>query len=165
MSGKNRTYGNSTLIKLPAEKCSYRRKKRLICLKQKNLSKRWVLGTSIRCPDHLSRQFLTTACTFPYSSKNSSTEHIHAFYTYRCVRECESVRECECGWVWVCVFVCVCEWVSVCVFVYVSECVCGGEPCWWSVNMLGWGTFRAAWKGRGGGQELSCWDDRGFSLR
>ena len=45
---------------------------------QKHWSKRWVPVTSNRCPDHLSRQFLTTASTFPYSSKNSSAEHIHA---------------------------------------------------------------------------------------
>ena len=52
--------------------------KRLICLKQKDWSKRWVPVTWKRCPDHLSRQFLTTVSTFPYSSKNSSSEHIHA---------------------------------------------------------------------------------------
>ena len=49
--------------------------------KAKTLIERWVLGTSNRCPDHLSRQFLTTAPTFPYSSKNSSAEHIHALST------------------------------------------------------------------------------------
>ena len=66
----------------PAEKCSYRRIKAVICLKQKHWSKRWVLGTSNRCPDHLSRQFLTTASTFPYSSKNSSAKHIHTLSTW-----------------------------------------------------------------------------------
>ena len=44
--------------------------------------------------------------------------------------------------------------VSMCVCVCVSECVCGGEAFWKSVNMLDWGILRAAWKGRGGGQEL-----------
>ena len=68
--------------RVPAEKCSYRSIKRVICLKQKHWSKRWVLGTSNRCPDHLGRQFLTTASTFPYSSKNSSAEHIHALSTW-----------------------------------------------------------------------------------
>ena len=52
--------------------------KRLICLKQKHWSKRWVPVTSHRCPDHLSRQFLIPASTFPYISKNSSAEHIRA---------------------------------------------------------------------------------------
>ena len=55
--------------------------KRLICLKQKDWSKRWVLGTSNRCPDHFSRQILTTTPTFPYSSKNSSAEHIYDIST------------------------------------------------------------------------------------
>ena len=69
--------------------------------KQKDWAKRWVPATSTRCPDHLSRQFLTTATTFPYSSKNSSAEHIHAFYTCPCVCVC------------VCVCVCLPKWVSV----------------------------------------------------
>ena len=41
-----------------------RAQKRLIGLMQKDWSKRWWLVTSNRCPDHLSRQFLTTASTF-----------------------------------------------------------------------------------------------------
>ena len=126
----------------------------LICLKQKHWSKRCVPVTSNRCPDHLSRQFLTTASTFPYSSKNSSVEHINAFYTYPCMRECEcasmSVWVCKCVWfcIWVRVCVCLCEWVClwwwamlikhfytypcvrecqcvcVCVFLCVYVCVC-----------------------------------------
>ena len=52
----------------------------------KRLIKRWVPVTSNRCPDHLSRQFLTTASTFPYSSKNSSAEHIHALSTWLTMR-------------------------------------------------------------------------------
>ena len=55
--------------------------KRVICLKQKYWSKRWVLVTSNRCPDHLSRQYLTSVTTFPYRSKNFSAEHIHALPT------------------------------------------------------------------------------------
>ena len=53
-----------------------------ICLKQKHWSKRWVLGTSNRCPDHLSRQFRAPPSTFTYSSKNPSAEHIHALSTW-----------------------------------------------------------------------------------
>ena len=34
-----------------------------------------------RCSYQLSRQFLITASTFPYSSKNSSAEHIHILRT------------------------------------------------------------------------------------
>ena len=52
-------------------------KKRLICLKQTDWSKRGVPTTSTRCPDHLSRQFMTTASTFRDSPKNSSAEHFH----------------------------------------------------------------------------------------
>ena len=44
-------------------------------------SKRGVPATSNRCPDQLSRQFLTTASTFPHSSKKSSAKHIHALST------------------------------------------------------------------------------------
>ena len=113
---------------LQEEKCSCRSIKRVICLKQKHWSKRWVLGNSNRCPDQLSRQFLTTASTFPYSSKNSSAEHIHAFLYSVCVSVC-------CLSMWVSLFVMVrnvnkariCsaeERVCVCVCVYVCECVC-----------------------------------------
>ena len=56
--------------------------KRLICLKKKDWSKRGVPATSTTCSDHLSKQFLTTASTFLYSSKNSSAEHIHDVTTY-----------------------------------------------------------------------------------
>ena len=79
--------------------------------------KRGIPVTSTCCPNYLSRQFLTTASTFPCSYKNSSAEHIHAFL---CMSPCA----------WVCVCVSVCEWVSVCVcvcvFVSVRECVCDG---------------------------------------
>ena len=77
--------------------------------KQKSDRKRGGGSTnSTRCPDHLSRQFLTTASTFPYSSKNSSPEHIHAFlHVSVCVSECASERVCVC----VCVYVCVCVFV------------------------------------------------------
>ena len=93
--------------------------------------------TSNKYPDHFSRQFLTTASTFPYSSKNSSAEYIHAFlyislctwvWVRQCVCVCVCVCVCECVYVseWECVCVCVCVFVCV----YVSEFVCGGEPCW-----------------------------------
>ena len=71
-----------------------------------------VPATSTRCSDHLGRQFLITASTFPYSSKNSLAEHIHAFYTCLCEHERErkrEEREREC--------VCVCVYVYVCVVV------------------------------------------------
>ena len=104
-------------MRIPAEKCYNRSTKKANVLKQKYWTKMGIPATSTRCPDHLSRQFLTTVSTFPYSSKNSSAEHIHAFYTYMSL----------CAWVsvCVCVWVSVSEWVSVwvCVFVYVSECV------------------------------------------
>ena len=55
---------------------------------------------------HLSRQFLTTACTFPFSCKNSSAEYIYVFYTCLCARA----------------RVCVCEWERE--RVWMSQCVC-----------------------------------------
>ena len=70
--------------------------------KAKRLFEKVGTGTSIMCPDHLSRQFLITAFIFLYSSKNSSAEHTHAFYTCPCARECvcvcerERERECVC---------------------------------------------------------------------
>ena len=79
--------------RVPAEKCSYRSIIKSYLFKAKDWSKRWVPATSNRCPDHLSRQFLTTASTFPYSSKNLSAEHITLFYTHPCVHEHEWVSE------------------------------------------------------------------------
>ena len=67
---------------LPAEKCSYRSIKKTNMFKVKTLIEKMGTRYSNRCPDHLSRQFLTTASTFPYSSKNSSPEHIHALSTW-----------------------------------------------------------------------------------
>ena len=90
----------------PAEKCSCRSTKKANVFKAKRLIEKGVPATSARCPDHLSRQFLTSASTFPYNSKNPSAEHFDAFYT------CLSVRKC--------VYVCVCEWMCE----YVSVCVC-----------------------------------------
>ena len=84
-----RTSAVSWKKRVPAEKCSYRNIKRLICLKQKSLLEKGVPATSTIWPDHRS----ISTC----SSKNSSAEHIHAFL---CMSLC----------VWVCVFVS--EWVS-----------------------------------------------------
>ena len=50
--------------------------------KEKRLIEKGVPATSTRCPDHLSRQLLTTVSTFPFSSKNSSVEHIHALSSW-----------------------------------------------------------------------------------
>ena len=105
-------FGVARKRRVPAEKCSYRSTKKLMCLKQKDWSKRGVPATSTRCPDHLSRQFLTTASTFPYNSKNSSAEHIHSFiHVSVFVSLC--VCLCVCASEWVSVWVCVClfEWV------------------------------------------------------
>ena len=77
----SKIFGLARKRRVSEEKCSCRSTKRLICLKQKDWSKKWVLVTSNRCPDHLSRQFLITDSTYPYSSKNSSVEHIHTLPT------------------------------------------------------------------------------------
>ena len=61
----------------PVEKCSYRSTAKANLFKAKRLIEKGVPATSIRCPDHFSRQFLITASTFSYGSKNSSAEHIH----------------------------------------------------------------------------------------
>ena len=84
-----------------------------MCLKKKCWSKMGVPANWTRCPDHLSRQFLTTASTFPYSSKYSSAEHIRAFYTCLCVRASAHACVCVCEWVRVCVCVCLSMWMSV----------------------------------------------------
>ena len=48
--------------------------------KAKRLIEKGVPATSTRCSDHLIKQFLITA-SLPYSSKNSSAEHIHTLPT------------------------------------------------------------------------------------
>ena len=101
-----------------------------IIFKAKTLMERWVLGTSNRCSDHLSRQFLTTAFTFPYRSKKSSAEHIHALL-YISLFAWVWVRQCVCVCVCVCVFCCLFMWVSL--FVMVSHVdkprICSAEEC------------------------------------
>ena len=111
--------------RVPAEKYSYRNTKKANMFKAKRL-----IVTSNRCPGHLNRQFLTIASTFPYSSKNSSAEQIHAFFIH--IPVSVSVRVwvsvCECVSVYVFrVSVCVHVSECVCVFIYVSECVCDGD--------------------------------------
>ena len=49
--------------------------------KAKRLIEKGVPPISTRCSDHLSRQFLITATSFPNSSKNSSDEHIRTLPT------------------------------------------------------------------------------------
>ena len=74
--------------------------------KAKTLIEKGVPGISTSCPEQHSRQLLTTASTFPYSSKNCSAEHIHAFLL------CMSLF----SWVWVWVservseYLCLYEW-------------------------------------------------------
>ena len=91
----------------------------------------------------------TTASTFPYSSKNSSGKHIHAFlYVSLCAWVWVHLCVCECVhfffmWVslfvmvrhankarrclteeWVCVCMCVCVWVCKCVCLSMCVSVC-----------------------------------------
>ena len=65
----------------PAEKCSYWSTTKANMFKAKRLIKMGVPAISTRCSDHLSTQFQITAFTLPYSSKNSSVEHIHTLPT------------------------------------------------------------------------------------
>ena len=125
--------------------------KMLVCLKQKDWSKSGVPATSTRCSDHLSKQFLITAFSFPYSSKYSSAEHIHTLPT--CL-----------------------TFINTLTYIYKqthshtdsfthshtdsfthsrSLSLMHTETCIKSINMFGWEIFGAVWKGRGGGQELS----------
>ena len=109
-----KTFGVAGKRRVPAEKFSHWITKKANMFKAKRLIEKE--GTN----------YLTTASTFSYSSKNSSAEYIHVFFIH----------------VAVCMSVCVSE--SVCFSVWVSEC----EACWWSVNMFDWGIFRAVWKSR-----------------
>ena len=104
-------FGVARKRSVPAEKYSYRSTKKANVFKAKRLIEKRVPATSTRCPDHLSRQFLTTASTFPYSSKNSSAEHLRFLYMSLCAWVCvnESVIERERERVCVCLFM----WVSV----------------------------------------------------
>ena len=132
----------------PAGKCSYRSTKKLMCLKQKDWSKRGVPATSTRYSDHLSRQFLITTSTFPYSSKNSSAEHIHTLPT--CLTLINTLTH-----------------VDKHTHSYtdsfthshththtLSHSLTLSETYIESVNMFDWGIFGAVRKGRGGGQVL-----------
>ena len=139
-------------IKQPAEKCSYRSKKRLIYLKQNEWSKRWVPVTSNWCPDYLSRQLLTTASTFPYSSKNSSSEHTHTLSTWLTITNTHThthththtdsltlTHRLSLTHTWICIK---------------------------KVNMFGWGVIRALWKGRSGVRiYLLRWSGHLFEVR
>ena len=127
-------------ISKPAEKYSYRSTK-TERLKQKDWSKTGVPATSTRCSDHLSIQFLITPSTFPYSSKNSSAEHIHTLPTCLTLiitlthidKHIHSYTD---------------SFTHKHTHTHIHTCIK-------SMNMFSWGIFGAVWKGRGGGQELS----------
>ena len=135
--------------RVPAEKCSCRSTKRLICLKQKNDRKKWVPVASTSCPHHLSTKFLTTSSTFPCISKNSSAENIHILstrltltntithtLTHSLARSHRQTRTLSHRHI---------QTDSLTHRVIIKI-----------VSTFGWGISRAAWKGRGRGQELSA---------
>ena len=124
-----------------AEKCSYRSTKRLICLKQKDWSKRGVPVTSTRC---LNSQFLTTATTIPHGSKNSSAEYIHDVWT--CLILTNTVTHIEKH-----------THSRTDSFTHTHTHTHTHTPtgAWIKkVNTFDWGIFGAVWKGRGGGQKF-----------
>ena len=108
-------FGVAEKRRVRVEKCSCWSIKKANMIKAKRLIK--IMGTSYlnlvplspqqTIPDH--------ASTFPYSSKNSSAKHIHAFLIQ----------------IPVCISVSVCVNVSDCVCAYVSEWVC----LWWWVML------------------------------
>ena len=147
-------------ISKPAEKCSYRSTKKANMFKTKWLIERGVPATSNKCLDHLSRQFLTTASTFPYSSKNYSTEHIHALST--CLTLTNTLthidKHTHIHWL--------IHSLSLSLSLSLSQTrthththahtVTHTGTCIKSVNMFGYEIFGAVWKGRGGGKEFSA---------
>ena len=140
-------------ISKTAEKCTYRSTEKLKCLKQKDWLKRGgVPATSTRCSNNLSRQFLITASSFPYSSKNSSAEHIHTLPT--CLTIINTLTHIDkhalSHWL-------IHPQTHIHSHTHThTHTLTHGETCIKSVNMFGWGIFGAVWKGRGGAQELSA---------
>ena len=127
-------FGVAKKRRVPEEKCSCRSIKKTNMFKAKTVIEKMGTRYSDRCPDHLSRKFLTTASTFPYSSKNSSAEHIYAFlYILLCAWVW--VRQCVCVCVWesesMGEYLCLCEWVSERVSKYL--CLCEWVREWVSV--------------------------------
>ena len=115
-----------------------------------------------RCPDHLSRQFLTTASTFPYRSKNSSAEHIHILSTWFIITNTHthSHRQTHTH---------THSHRQIHTMTHSlthkhkhknththTHILTHGGTCVRSVNMFGWGIFGTIWKGRGGGHEFSA---------
>ena len=130
----------------PAENAPIAAQKRLKCLKQKDWSKRGVPTTSTRWSDHLGRQFLTTASTFPHSSKNSSAEHIHDVST--CLILTNTLNHID-------------KYTHTHTHkqtMSLSLCLSLSHTgtCIKSVNTFDWGIFGAVSKCRGGGQEFSA---------
>ena len=101
---------------VPAKKCCCRSTKKANVFKAKRRIEKGVPATSARCPDYLSRQFLTPPLPFHRATKIPQPNIFTLFIAYMTV----------------CVCVCVCvydESVWKCVFVYVSECVYKAEAC------------------------------------
>ena len=102
--------------------------------------KRGVPATSTCCSDHLSRQLLTIASTFPCTSRNSSAEHIHAFST--CLTLTNTLTHSP---------LLTYSLTHTHTHTY-THTQAHAKKAW----MFDWVIFRAARKVRGGGQELSA---------
>ena len=143
-------------ISKPAENALIGAQK-LIRLKQKDWSRTGVPATSTRSSDHLSRQFLITASTFPYSSKNSSDEHIHTLP--RCLILINTLTHIDKH-----THLHTDSFTHTHTHTHIvyththiyTDIFTHTKTCIKSVNMFGWGIFGAVWKGRDGGQEFSA---------
>ena len=114
------------------------------------IEKGGVPATSTMCSDHLSRQFLITASTFPYALKIpqpniftlwSPQQTISDHHLYLSIRSKNSSAE-------------YIHTLPACLTLI--NTLTHTETCIKSVNMFGWGIFGAIRKCRDGGQELSA---------
>ena len=150
----------------PAENAPIAAQKRLICLKQKYWSKRGVPTTSTRCSDHLGRQFLITASTFPYSSKNSSAEHSRCINMPHPYKHTQSHRQTHTYWLIHTLTHSLIQTKHTHTHTHPlnhtyththahrdTHTLTHTGTCIKRRNMFGLGIFIVAWKGRGGDQE------------
>ena len=127
----------------PAEKCSYRSTTKANMFKTKRLIEQGVPepqpGALITSADN---KFLTTASTFPYSSKNSSAEHIHDVSICLILTNTLSHIDKHTHTHW---------------FTHThTHTLTHTGTCIKSVNTFDWGIFGSVWKYRGHGQEFSA---------
>ena len=114
--------------------------------------------TSTRCPYHLSRQFLTTASAYRYSSKNSSAEHIHDVSTCLIFKNTLNHidKQTQTDSVTLSLSLTHTHTHTNTYTHTLSLSLTHIGTCIKSVNTFDWGIFGAVCKCRGGGQEFSA---------